>query len=69
MGRFLCCPLFFSRGGAAGGVDRCQSCQLRQWWKVLHAATIDAWGPWAWRAGSSVSMVGPWYADHLEAKV
>lgn len=53
MGRFFYCSLFFSRGRAAGGVDRCQSCQP---WKVLHAVTMGAWGPWAWRAGSSVSM-------------
>lgn len=55
MGRLFCCPLFFSRGRAGGG--------------GLHAVTMDAWGPWVWRTGSSVSMAwGSWGVDHLEAK-
>lgn len=62
MCRLFGCLLFFSRGGADGGVDRCQPCLPFQWWKVLHAVTMEAWGPWAWRADSSVTIdtMGTW---------
>lgn len=55
MGRLFCYHFSLVGAGLAGG--------------GLHAVTMDAWGPWVWRTGSSVSMArGSWGVDHLEAK-